>query len=254
MPDCLLIADFMGVLSALVGELLIKICIPFKLGWYFIWILNTLATPGQGTKQGTYLETNWSRLKFPLLSHAWSPPKLQYSAGTNLSLRALWVFRSACFHSLPNPKLIFWAILVNHVIQKQTITYTNMTEGSLWPQVPIFPPCRWTKSYLHDKDVSIEQISPCLEFPCGPLITLNAALFRCALLHTTQCSSDPRLWRGDDRLITPNTEFLMSHYGLPFSASGSISANRLNGGSARSRSAMAKYLAQILHLRPVRES
>lgn len=34
---------------------------------------------------------------------------------------------------------------------------------------------------------------------------------------------------GHDRLITPNTEFLMSHYGLPFSGSGSISANRWNG-------------------------
>lgn len=105
----------------------------------FLWILNTLATPSQRTKQGTYLETKRSRLRFPLLSHAWSPPKLQYSARTNLSLRALWVFGSACFHSLPNPKLIFWAILVNRVIQKRTITYTNMTEGSLWPQAPIFP-------------------------------------------------------------------------------------------------------------------
>lgn len=115
--------------------------------------------------------------------------------------------------------------------------------------------CHWSKSYLHDKDVSIEQISECLEFPSSLFISLNAILFCCALLRTTQCSSDPGLyWRGHDRLITPNTEFLMSNYGLPFSASGSISANRWNEGSARSPSATAKYLAQILHLQLAWES
>lgn len=88
--------------------------------------------------------------------------------------------------------------------------------------------CHWSKSYLHDKDVSVEQISECLEFPYSRFISLNAILFRCALLHTTQRSSDLGLhWRGHDRLITPNTEFLMSHYGLPFSASCSVSANWL---------------------------
>lgn len=33
---------------------------------------------------------------------------------------------------------------------------------------------------------------------------------------------------GHDHLITPNTEFLMGHYGLPFSGSDSVSANRWN--------------------------
>ena len=36
------------------------------------------------------------------------------------------------------------------------------------------------------------------------------------------------LLAGHDHLITPNTEFLMGHYGRPFSGSGSVSANRWN--------------------------
>lgn len=174
----------MGVFSAFIGELLIKICISPELGWCRretnsrcdFWEFST-----QRTKQGTYLEIKRSRLKFPLLSHAWSPPKLQYSAGTNLSLRALWVFGSACFHSLPNPKLIFWAILVNRVIQKRTITYTNMTEGSLWPQAPIFP------GAIEASHIYMIKTSPSNRFPSvwssPPFISLNAILFCCALLR-----------------------------------------------------------------------
>lgn len=36
------------------------------------------------------------------------------------------------------------------------------------------------------------------------------------------------LLAGHDHLIIPNTEFLMGHYSLPFSSSGSVSANRWN--------------------------
>lgn len=36
------------------------------------------------------------------------------------------------------------------------------------------------------------------------------------------------LLAGHDHLITPNTEFLMDHYGRSFSSSGPVSANRWN--------------------------
>lgn len=52
-----------------------------------------------------------------------------------------------------------------------------------------------------------------MESACGPLISLKARLFRCALLCATQCTPIRDLTRrGCDRSITSNTEFLMSHY------------------------------------------
>lgn len=66
---------------------------------------------------------------------------------------------------------------------------------------------------------------------CSPLqaiyqLECNIVL-RCPLLYAMFLRSKTLL-AGHDHLIKPNTEFLMGHYGRPFSGSGSVSANRWN--------------------------
>lgn len=83
----------------------------------------------------------------------------------------------------------------------------------------------WSKSYLHDKDFFIYQIYLYLQSPSRQ-VECNIVL-RCPLLYAMFLRSKTLL-AGHDHLITPNTEFLMGHYGRPFSGSGSVSANRWN--------------------------
>lgn len=60
-----------------------------------------------------------------------------------------------------------------------------------------------------------------------PFITWNVILCLCAPMCAMFLKSKTLL-AGHDHLITPNTEFLMGHYGLSFSGSGPVSANRWN--------------------------
>lgn len=69
---------------------------------------------------------------------------LDHLSNCNISPRQICPFMLCefwvgLFYSVPNPKLIFRAILVNRVIQKWAITYTNMTQSSFWPKAPYFP-------------------------------------------------------------------------------------------------------------------
>lgn len=74
-------------------------------------------------------------------------------------------FRLDCFILCLNEKVILWVVLVNRVIQKWSITYTNMTRSSFWPKASHFFQPRWSKSYLHDKDLFIYQIYLYLQSP-----------------------------------------------------------------------------------------
>lgn len=108
-------------------------------------------------------------------------------------------FRLDCFILCLSEKVILWVVLVNRVIQKWVITYTNMTQSSFWPKGLIFPSCTeashiymiktyssTSSTYVYSPLQAFYQLECNIVLPlCPPLPTL---IFLCSvpqLQHTT---------------------------------------------------------------------
>lgn len=184
---------------------------------------------------------NRSRLRFSILSHAWSPLKLQYFAKTNLFFHALWVLVWDCFILCPTEKVILWVVLVNGVIQEWAITYTNMTQNSFWPKPNIFSLSGANRIHMMETSASSR-----------PYICSLQAFYhlQCAAVPCLQCSSDSDT-SGRAR---------SSHYTKHWIFNGSLQpaifrhrfcqSKQVEKGSVRSTSAQAKSPCWS-HLYPV---